>query len=145
MKTEKDLTVQEFEKDETFKDHYEEKHPDRKLEENDQMSETDTTDFEDDFLLDEGKAEHFRARWMDIQTSFIDSPQDSVETADQLVSDVMTRITDNLSEMRSALEEQWREGEEPSTEELRKTMKHYRAFFNRMLTLEYADEDDFDW
>jgi len=52
---------------------------------------------------------------------------------DQLVSDLVDRLTSGFSETRSGLEEQWNKGEDASTEDLRVALMRYRAFFNRLL------------
>jgi hypothetical protein len=87
-------------------------------------------------LLDESKAQEFRSRWQDIQTEFVDDPQNSVEQADELVTQVINGITENFANERNSLEDQWNRGEQASTEDLRLAMKRYRSFFNRLLTLE---------
>ncbi len=51
----------------------------------------------------------------------------------------MDTITSNLAKQRDSLEQQWGEGSEPSTEELRRSMMRYRSFFQRLLTLESAE------
>lgn len=95
--------------------------------------------FDQNLLLDEDEAEDYRSDWLEIQTRFIDDPQDAVDNADELVSDLMDTITSNLAQQRDSLERQWGEGSEPSTEELRRSMMRYRSFFQRLLTLESAE------
>ena len=93
-------------------------------------------------LLKADKAEEYRSRWMDIQTEFVDDPRNSVENADDLVARVINSITENFASERDALEDQWNRGEEASTEDLRLAMKRYRSFFNRLLTLEAANQEE---
>ena len=93
-------------------------------------------------LLDEDEAEKFRTRWQDIQTDFVDNPSNSVERADELVAQVINSITENFARERDSLEEQWNQGEEASTEDLRIAIKRYRSFFNRLLTLESMGVDE---
>jgi hypothetical protein len=77
----------------------------------------------------------FRSRWNEIQVGFVDDPQHAVEQADALVSDLVEQLTAGFSEARSRLEDQWTQGEEASTEDLRIALTRYRAFFNRLLEI----------
>lgn len=87
-------------------------------------------------LFDEEQAEHFRTQWMNIQSKFVEDPKGSVRDADKLVADVLKSVTMGFHDRRTALEKQWNNGNnEVSTEDLRQMVKHYRAFFNRLLTL----------
>ena len=85
------------------------------------------------FAADE--AETFRSRWMDIQTSFVDEPGGSVEQADILVAEVMNQLAKTFAEKRSRLEMQLKQGQEVSTEDLRMALRHYRSFFDRLLSI----------
>jgi len=93
----------------------------------------ESQDAQDQQLFRDDEHQGFRSRWEQVQTSFVDEPRDSVQQADQLVSDLVDRLTSGFSEARSGLEEQWNEGEEASTEDLRVALMRYRAFFNRLL------------
>jgi hypothetical protein len=77
----------------------------------------------------------FRSRWNEIQVGFVDDPRQAVEQADVLVSDLVEQLTAGFSEARSRLEDQWTQGEEASTEDLRIALTRYRAFFNRLLEI----------
>ena len=79
--------------------------------------------------------ERFRARWMEIQTHFVDEPRRSVEEADELVEKVTERLTSVFSQNREDLERQWTAGDEVSTEDLRRTLQRYRGFFERLLSV----------
>jgi len=78
-------------------------------------------------------AENFRNSWRDIQGSFVDEPRHAVEKADQLVESMIRRVTDSLAAERAKLENAWGRGAEISTEELRQSLRCYRAFFDRLL------------
>jgi hypothetical protein len=93
----------------------------------------ESQDAQDQQLFRDDELQGFRSRWEQVQTSFVDEPRDSVQQADQLVSDLVDRLTSGFSEARSGLEEQWNKGEEASTEDLRVALMRYRAFFNRLL------------
>jgi len=103
--------------------------------------ESRSSEMADEFvpLLNKDNAEDFRSRWQEIQTGFVDDPHNSVENADELVEQVMDSITETFSRERTALEDQWNQGTESSTEDLRLAIKRYRSFFNRLLTLETSD------
>lgn len=91
------------------------------------------------FPLDEDKADEFRSHWRKIQTGFVDNPRNSVEKADELVENVMNSITEAFGKERAYLEDQWNQGANASTEDLRLAIKRYRSFFNRLLTLEISE------
>ncbi len=79
----------------------------------------------------------FRARWADIQASFIDEPSRACEQADNLVDLVLTRLTEQFTRERDDLVRRWDRGNEPTdTEELRIAMKGYRTLIDRVLTTE---------
>jgi hypothetical protein len=84
-------------------------------------------------LLNHEDSEHFRTRWNEIQGKFVDEPRSAVQQADTLVSEVVEQITQMFASQHSLLEEQWNLGKEVSTEDLRKTLQHYRSFFNRLV------------
>jgi hypothetical protein len=76
-----------------------------------------------------------RARWAGVQAAFVDDPKDCVHKADVLVSDLVEQLTTGFADARSRLEQQWSRGEEPSTEDLRLALMHYREFFERLLAV----------
>jgi hypothetical protein len=84
-------------------------------------------------LLDREVSEHFRTRWNEIQSTFVDEPRIAVQQADGLVSEVAEKITQMFAAEHSLLESQWKQGNDVSTEDLRKALQHYRSFFNRLV------------
>ena len=88
----------------------------------------------DGALLPDGQGERFTSRWQEIQTGFVDRPQEAVEQADALVVDLMQRVTGSLAKERERLESQWARGDEVSTEDLRVALTRYRSFFDRLLS-----------
>jgi hypothetical protein len=90
-------------------------------------------DGQDQALFADDEAQSFRSRWEDVQRGFVDEPRESVQKADDLVSDLVERLTNGFAETRSGLEQQWNKGEEASTEDLRIALTRYRAFFQRLL------------
>lgn len=85
-------------------------------------------------LLPEEQSDRFTSQWQEIQTAFVDRPQEAVEEADALVADLMQRVTASLANERERLESQWARGDEVSTEDLRVALTRYRSFFDRLLS-----------
>lgn len=90
-------------------------------------------DSQDEALFADDEAQSLRSRWEEVQRGFVDEPRESVQRADDLVSDLVDQLTKGFAEARSGLEEQWNKGEEASTEDLRVALTRYRAFFQRLL------------
>ncbi|MDX6537192.1 MAG: hypothetical protein QOD37_1533 [Gaiellales bacterium] len=84
-------------------------------------------------LLEESDSQHFRGRWSDVQTHFVDGPREAVQDADALVAELMQHLATTFAEERASLERQWTEGQDVSTEDLRVALKRYRSFFDRLL------------
>jgi hypothetical protein len=85
-------------------------------------------------LFDERIEQELRSRWNDIQARFVDNPRTAVEEADNLVAEVMERISRVYADEREKLENRTA-GEDISTEDLRVALQRYRSFFNRLLAL----------
>jgi hypothetical protein len=85
-------------------------------------------------LLAADDAEAFRARWTDVQHSFVDAPRQAVQQADGLVAEVMQHLAKTFADERGKLERQWDQGDDISTEDLRTAFQRYRLFFERLLT-----------
>jgi hypothetical protein len=84
-------------------------------------------------LLAEDELQTYRQRWEALQVRFVDQPRDSVEGADELVSDLVERLSKVFADERASLESQWEEGTDASTEDLRIAIQRYRSFFDRLL------------
>ena len=63
----------------------------------------------------------------------MDDPRAAVERADALVAEVVQSLTTSFTDERSRLEQQWSQGEDVSTEDLRQALHRYRSFFERLL------------
>jgi hypothetical protein len=96
---------------------------------------TQETEKNEESLFADDQLSGFRSRWNEIQVGFVDDPRQAAEQADALVSDLVEQLTAGFSEARSRLEDQWTQGEEASTEDLRIALTRYRAFFNRLLEI----------
>jgi len=88
-------------------------------------------------LFESNVAEQLRDHWLEIQSRFVDDPNVSLMDADELVTNVIENIISTFAEKRMDLENQGRNGDKVSTEDLRIALKKYRAFFYRLLSLEY--------
>lgn len=86
-------------------------------------------------LFPEGEEDGFRSRWREIQTNFVDEPQQAVREADRLVKEVTDRLVSVFTDNRDDLERRWNQGDEVSTEDLRQTLQQYRSFFERLLSV----------
>jgi hypothetical protein len=84
-------------------------------------------------LLDREESEPLRTRWNEIQGKFVDEPRSAVQQADALVTEVIEKITQMFVNEHSSLESQWNQGNDVSTEDLRKALQRYRSFFNRLV------------
>jgi hypothetical protein len=65
----------------------------------------------------------------------VDEPRRSVEQADGLVAEVIKRLANSFADERAKLEGQWGRGDNVSTEDLRISLRRYRAFFDRLLNV----------
>jgi hypothetical protein len=86
-------------------------------------------------LFSVGDLEEFRNRWREIQGGFVDEPRHAVEDANQLVERVIQRLTSLFASECGKLENQWSEGKDASTEDLRQALRRYRSFFDRLLSI----------
>ena len=77
----------------------------------------------------------FRQRWTQVQSGFIDRPQETVEQADALLGDVLERLSRGLADERSELAARWRGGADrkADTEDLRLAVQGYRSLLERLV------------
>jgi hypothetical protein len=80
-------------------------------------------------------AETYRVQWTSIQSGFVDDPRRAVRSGDELVAQIMTNLANTFAEERHRVEAQLDSTGEGSTEELRVTLRRYRSFFERLLSL----------
>ncbi|MEV8530133.1 hypothetical protein AB0451_39680 [Streptomyces sp. NPDC052000] len=85
-------------------------------------------------LLKPQDEDDFHKRWEKIQNTFVDDPREAVQAADSLVANVMQTLATTFDEHKKQLEEQWNRSGQADTEALRTALRHYRSFFNRLLT-----------
>lgn len=84
------------------------------------------------FLPDDRMAS-LRERWDDVQAGFVDDPQNAVQQAHGLVTELVDELVRTFSQERTTLEGQWKSGGSADTETLRVALQRYRSFFNRLL------------
>ena len=84
-------------------------------------------------LLDREESQRFRTRWNEIQGKFVDEPRTAVQQADKLVDEVVEQISNMFTKEHDSLVSQWKQGNDVSTEDLRKALQRYRSFFNRLV------------
>lgn len=77
----------------------------------------------------------YRTRWSSIQTAFVDEPRKAVENADNLVKSALNKLSESFTQERQTLANQWERGDNISTEDLRITLRRYRWFFDRLLSI----------
>lgn len=84
-------------------------------------------------LLEDDELQSMLAQWKDIQAEFVDEPRSAVQNADALVADLMQRLAQMFASEREELESRWAGGDDVSTEDLRRGLRRYRSFFERLL------------
>lgn len=86
-------------------------------------------------LFATNESDDFRRRWTDIQAAFVDEPRQAVEKADSLVAEAIKHLAEIFARERANLEQQWAQGSDVSTEDLRVALQRYRSFFDRLLSV----------
>jgi len=86
-------------------------------------------------LFARDNSENLRTRWQSVQGSFVDDPRKALQEADQLVVSTMKRLEEVFAEERARLESEWSKGDDVSTEDMRQSLRRYRAFFDRLLSM----------
>ena len=86
-------------------------------------------------LLPQDSVQDFRTQWDRVQTAFVDDPRAAVKQADDLVNAAIRKLSESFTQARDTLERQWDRGDEVNTEDLRQTLRKYRAFFQRILAV----------
>jgi hypothetical protein len=86
-------------------------------------------------LFSTGLAHEYRSRWIALQGSFVDDPRRAVQQGDELVAEVMQSLAQTFADERAGLEDVLAQTGDASTEALRITLRRYRSFFERLLSL----------
>lgn len=77
----------------------------------------------------------YRSRWAAVQSSFVDDPRRAVREGDELVAQMMKNLAESFATERGRLETQLGQAGETTTETLRVSLRRYRSFFERLLSL----------
>jgi hypothetical protein len=80
-------------------------------------------------------AGEYRTRWAAVQSSFVDDPRRAVREGDELVAQMMKDLAQSFATERGRLETQLGQTGETTTEALRVSLRRYRSFFERLLSL----------
>jgi len=84
-------------------------------------------------LLENQEMQRILGQWKDIQAEFVDEPTKAVRDADALLAKLMQRLAQTFASEREQLESQWAGGDDVSTEDLRRSLRRYRSYFERLL------------
>ncbi|MFC9993969.1 hypothetical protein [Nocardia sp. NPDC127526] len=84
-------------------------------------------------LFAEKDLRQLREQWREVQTQFVDDPQNCVAHADELVGDAIRQLADTCAQRRQAIERRWHQGERADTEDLRQALRGYRDLFDQLL------------
>jgi hypothetical protein len=80
-------------------------------------------------------ASDYRARWAAVQSSFVDDPKRAVREGDELVAQMMKNLAQSFAAERGRYETQLGPAGDTTTETLRVSLRRYRSFFERLLSL----------
>lgn len=75
----------------------------------------------------------FQRRWDSIKVGFVDDPRRAVAEAEALLTEVVDDLLTGFRRDREQLEQGWERGDEGSTEQLRRALRRYRTFYERLL------------
>jgi hypothetical protein len=84
-------------------------------------------------LLENNEMQRILGQWNGVQAEFVDEPRKAVQDGDALVGELTQRLTQSFASEREQLESQWAAGDDVSTEDLRQSLRRYRALFDRLL------------
>jgi hypothetical protein len=87
-----------------------------------------------ELLMPVQKRDDLRRAWLEVQSSFIDEPEDAVRKADGLVQELLRSVSERFDSARRELEGEWQRGDAVNTESLRLAFRRYRALFDRLLS-----------
>lgn len=80
-------------------------------------------------------AGEYRSRWAAVQSSFVDDPRRAVRQGDELIAQMMKDLAESFATERGRLEAQLGQTGAATTETLRVSLRRYRSFFERLLSL----------
>jgi hypothetical protein len=80
-------------------------------------------------------ATRYQDRWYEIQTGFVDEPGHAVQSAGELLTELIDDLNRRLTTELEALDARRGASDDVSTEDLRVTFQRYRTFFDRLMTV----------
>lgn len=86
-------------------------------------------------LFTQSVAMDFRSRWDAVQRGFVDDPQAAVRAGDELVAQVIKSLAETFAKQRAELDGDRKTADESTTETLRLSLRRYRSFFERLLSI----------
>jgi hypothetical protein len=84
-------------------------------------------------LFAEAVAADFRLRWDEVQRGFVDDPERAVKAGDELVTQVIQSLAESLNAPDRQFDGDGDADNGDSTENLRISLRRYRALFERLL------------
>jgi len=86
-------------------------------------------------LFSQEAAADFRLRWDLVQRGFDDDPREAVHAAEELVAQITQNLAQSFAKQRSELEKRLDQAESPTKENVRSALRHYRSYFERLLSI----------
>jgi hypothetical protein len=83
-------------------------------------------------LLSDEAEQAFLSRWAEIQSGFVEDPEESVRDADRLLDEIAAAQLSSFQARRTDLAVDWQQGS-PGTEQLRLALRRYRDFVGVIL------------
>ena len=80
-------------------------------------------------------ASRYRDRWSEIQTGFVDEPGHAVQSAGELLTELIDDLNRRLTTELVDLDARRGASDDESTEDLRVTFQRYRTFFDRLMAV----------
>lgn len=96
---------------------------------------------EDSGLFSDHEADGYRTDWRSVQAAFVDDPQAAVGQAEALVGRIVDQVGGRISERRAALSAMRTDTTGERTEQLRQTLRGYRALLEQLLPREASTAD----
>jgi hypothetical protein len=79
------------------------------------------------------QAAGFKQRWRDVQSDFVDDPQQAVRGAETLAREILDALAAKIADKQRV--DSWKAGAGAPTEDLRLALRHYRVLVDRLLEL----------
>jgi transposase len=83
-------------------------------------------------LLGDDERTDLRRRWRQVEELFVDDPKRAVQSADDLITDVIDHIRASLDRRRAAAVEHGPDLDDATTEQLRAALQRYERLFEQL-------------